>query len=192
MYIYNPFTTAPTHCLCAIGCRPCHKKQNGAYPATFSSYEEVMDQVAARNCSYALVDGGTAGVAVNGRYCNTLVTTGEPFVQRGVSFVLPRGAKGMKEMRKATLRFEELDMLDSMEKYFEKQGPCPSSGDVVLSFYKLRVFFGVVFVVCLLLLIEMILDVQEDCKAELHQEGYEGCEDGFNKARSKDQLLQYI
>lgn len=120
-----------------------------------------MDAVAERKCRFALVDGGTAGVAVNGRYCNLLVTTGKPFLRRGVSFILPPGSNNSAELRMTTLGLQELGRLKTMDDHFEARGTCSSSDKPELSFQRLRVFFIIAFAACIILFLEMVFDPQK-------------------------------
>lgn len=114
-----------------------------------------------KSCKYLLVDGSTARVATNVRYCRTVVSTGDPVYPASNSFVVPLGSDLYLPLSNGTLKLLEEGRLESLEDYFERRGQCTLMESTTITFNKLRIFFISAYVVTLILFFEMILDPQQ-------------------------------
>lgn len=104
--------------------------------------------------------GSTLTYAASGRYCGTLVLTGEPFFEGGISFVLPKGSNFTTEVSNATLQMKADGSLPSLEDTLRGQTECRLGTEPVLTFKKLRIFFFLAYAACLAVLLEMVMDPQ--------------------------------
>lgn len=114
-----------------------------------------------KSCKYLLVDGSTARLATNVRYCRKVVSTGDPVYPASNSFVVPLGSDLYFPLSNGTLKLLEEGRLESLEDYFERRGQCTLSESTTITFNKLRIFFISAYVVTLILFFEMILDPQQ-------------------------------
>lgn len=117
-----------------------------------------------------ITDGATAMTATNGRYCQKLALTGRKFTEGGLSFVLPKGSEYFTPLRKATLELQGEMLIDSLDRYYEKNGQCILSGSPRLTFSKLKTFFVVAFVAIILLFLEMVVDPQTNSRGATRNE----------------------
>lgn len=142
-------------------CRECRKNSNKK-PKTYPSYTELISRVSKGDCIYVMADGGNINTAVNGRYCQQLVSTGQPFGRRGTAMITPHNWPYFEEMRRATLQIIESNAVpSSTEEYFERLGLCEISSTPQLSFSKLRVFFIITVGACAVVLAQMLIDPQK-------------------------------
>lgn len=114
-----------------------------------------------KSCKYLLVDGSTARLATNVRYCRRVVSTGDPVYPASNSFVVPIGSDLYFPLSNGTLKLLEEGRLESLQDYFERRGQCTLNESTTITFNKLRIFFISAYVVTLILFFEMVLDPQQ-------------------------------
>lgn len=71
--------------------------------------------------------------------------------------VLPKGSPYKQVMDNATLKLQSDGALPSVEDYLNQQGECSVSLDRGLTFGRLRFFFVIAYIVCGVLLVEMVV-----------------------------------
>lgn len=125
------------------------------------NYDELIEKTVRKDCKYSLALGSTLLDAVVGKHCGRLVETGEPFVEDGVSFVLPRESPYTLEMSNATSQLKAEGALPNFLEYLRAREQCSLKGNPTLDFKKLRIFFFVAFVVCFVIFVEMVVDPQK-------------------------------
>eukprot|EP00177_Eucheuma_denticulatum_P000902 GFKZ01001638.1.p2 GENE.GFKZ01001638.1~~GFKZ01001638.1.p2 ORF type:complete len:243 (+),score=24.64 GFKZ01001638.1:1064-1792(+) len=140
-----------------IAVRPCHHEPGRRGPTFVTSYDEMIRKVVKKECRFGVAGGSSISQASTGRYCQTLVETGRPFFEGGLGIVLPRGSPFKEMMDNATLKLQSDGALPSVEDYLSQQGECSVSTDNGLTFGRLRFFFVIAYIVCGVLLIEMIV-----------------------------------
>lgn len=137
--------------------RPCHLEEGQRGPVIVESYDEIMRRTATKQCKFSLAAASTILDASVGRYCGTLVRTGEPFFEGGTSFVLPLKSNLTAIMSNATLQMRAEGSLPSLQVYLREEYSCKMSNNPVLSFEKLKVFFLLAYGICFVIFLEMIL-----------------------------------
>lgn len=148
--------------------RQCRKEKKSE-PRTYNTMEDMVQAVQSQNCTYMLTDGGSAeGVLM--QHCGSLVEAGPGFLERDISFVIPRGWRHTAILRREMLELRE--EREEEETYLNGLGSCSSGDPPHLSFDMLRVFFIIAFVSCALILMVMVLDPQKD-----RGSGVDGSED---------------
>lgn len=140
--------------------RSCQAETGRQGPTLLSSYDELLEKTADKQCKFSMGLGSSLTYAASGRYCGTLVVTGRPFFEGGLSFVLPKGSNFTAEISNVTLQMKAGGSLPSLEDTLRGQGSCRQSTDPVLTFEKLRTFFFLAYSACVVLFLEMVMDPQ--------------------------------
>lgn len=107
------------------------------------------------------MDGASGEYAKSTLHCGDLLMTGDSNNPGGGAFVLPRGSPYTTVLSNATWRLRQERSLESIEAFFARTAPCTLATPAMISLPKLRVFFIAAYVVCAILLLEMILDPQK-------------------------------
>eukprot|EP00177_Eucheuma_denticulatum_P007507 GFKZ01013664.1.p2 GENE.GFKZ01013664.1~~GFKZ01013664.1.p2 ORF type:complete len:243 (-),score=27.10 GFKZ01013664.1:113-841(-) len=140
-----------------IAVRPCHHETGRRGPTFVKSYNEMIRKVLNKECQFGIAGGSSISRASSGRYCQTLVETGLPFFANGLGMVLPKDSPYKVLMDNATLKLESDAVLPSVEDYLSKFGKCSAYNDSGLTFGKLKFFFVIAYIVCGVLLIEIVV-----------------------------------
>ncbi|CAN8062771.1 unnamed protein product [Agarophyton chilense] len=125
----------------SISLDDCH---TGHSPTYVTSYDELFSLVDGAKCKFGIAMEDSIRWEMLKRPCGDLVLLGEPIWTAGLHMLLPKGSNLTTPMSLATLEFLRNTSKTGMQQDFERQG-CGDDGSVTLTFWKLGLFFALVF-----------------------------------------------
>lgn len=119
------------------------------------SYNELIESTQNKDCKYTVMGGGLASLVSVGNYCRTLVAVGEPFLVRGLSFVIPPNWIHQQDLQNVALKAQQGQLVPSLETYIDSLGRCEAVHNHRMTVKMLYVFFIFVISVCVILLLDI-------------------------------------
>lgn len=128
----------------------CHRKQK---PIITNSDNDLLHALDVGTCAYGIVLKSTANMAINSKYCGTLLAAEQTLYSGGLTMVLPKNSNHTNVMSYATLKITNEVPTSGMEQYFASVPRCSIKNGTTLSFRKLRLFFSIAFCTAAFLLL---------------------------------------